>query len=108
MSQCVFFSKEGKGFFEFFKNFAVFNVFPLRVHKIVNQMGIFTIRVPLFGHKTRVLSFCYLLNINLNEINLSEGYWIIQIMIIFMVVVIFHMCMSLCINILVKNQKCKK
>jgi hypothetical protein len=26
-------------------------------------------------------------------INLSERYWIIQIMIIFMVVVIFHMCM---------------
>jgi hypothetical protein len=30
---------------------------------------------------------------NLNGINLSEKYWIIQIMIIFMMVVVFHMCM---------------
>jgi len=45
---------------------------------------------------------------NLNGINLSERYCTIQIMIIFMVVVIFHMFMWLCINILVKNQQCKK
>jgi hypothetical protein len=29
---------------------------------------------------------------HLNGINLSERYWIIQIMKIFMVVVVFHMC----------------
>jgi len=30
---------------------------------------------------------------NLHEINLNGKYWIIQIILIFMVVVIFHMCM---------------
>jgi hypothetical protein len=108
MSQCVFLSKEGKGFFENFLNFAVFNVFPLRVHKIVNQMGIFTIKVPLFGHKTWVLSFCYLLNIkskwnkfkwrildNSNYDHFHGGGDFSH------VYVIMH-------KYLVKNQKCKK
>jgi hypothetical protein len=45
---------------------------------------------------------------NLYGINLNEKYWIIQIIQIFMVVVIFCIHMYLSINILVKNQKCKK
>jgi len=45
---------------------------------------------------------------NLYGINLNGKYWVIQIIQIFMVVVIFCMHMYLSINILVKNQKCKK
>jgi hypothetical protein len=45
---------------------------------------------------------------NLYGINLNEKYWIIQIIQNFMVVVIFCIHMYLSINILVKNQKCKK
>jgi hypothetical protein len=48
--------------------------------------------VLLFGHKTQGLCFCYIPN-SLHGINLSAKYWIIQIMLIFMVMVIFQMCM---------------
>ncbi len=52
--------------------------------------GIFANKVPLFGCRTQGLCFCYLPNINVHGIILSEKYWIIQITMICMVM-IFHM-----------------
>jgi hypothetical protein len=49
--------------------------------------------VPLFGHKLKDFVFVVFQILNLHGINLNETYWIIQIMIICMVVVICHMCM---------------
>jgi hypothetical protein len=64
-------------------------------------MGVFKIRV---GHKTQRFCFCYFPNIKLKWNKLNEKYWIIQIMIIYMVV-IFHMHIYLCINILIKKNE---
>jgi uncharacterized membrane protein YsdA (DUF1294 family) len=55
-------------------------------------MGTFMVGVLFFGHKTQQLVFQYLP---------SEKNCIIEIIIICMVVVIFHMHTQLCINILV-------
>jgi hypothetical protein len=49
--------------------------------------------VLTFGHRTQGLFLAIFQIQNLHGINLSEKYWIIQIMLIFMVLVIFHMCM---------------
>jgi hypothetical protein len=51
------------------------------------------VRILLFGHRTQGNFFCYLSNIKYIWNNLSAKYWITQIMLIFMVVVIFHMCL---------------
>jgi hypothetical protein len=53
--------------------------------------SIFTIKVPLFEHMTKRLCFCYFPNIESLWNKFKWKYWIIQIMIICMVVVIFHM-----------------
>jgi hypothetical protein len=45
------------------------------------------VMVLLFDHKTQRVFFL----LSLHGINLSSKYWIIQIMLIFMVVVIFHL-----------------
>ncbi len=57
------------------------------------MMSIFTIKVTFFRHKTQGFCFCYLSNIKFKWNKFKWKYWIIQIMIICMVVVIFHMCM---------------
>ncbi len=66
----------------------------LRTHvkeeKIV-MISIFIIKVTFFGHKTQGFFFCYLSNIKSKWNKLKWKYWIIQIMIICMMVVIFHM-----------------
>ncbi len=54
------------------------------------SLNTFIIKVLLFGHKTQGLCFDIFQIQNLHGINSSEKYWIIQIMLIFMVVMIFH------------------
>jgi hypothetical protein len=75
----------------------------------INQMGIFTIKVPLFRHRFQRLCFCYLPNTkskwnkfkweilnNSNYDNFRDGGGF------------SHLYVIICINILLKNQKCKK
>jgi hypothetical protein len=64
------------------------------VGNYIDGLGGFTIKLPLFHHRLKDFVFVIFQMKNLNGINLSEIYWIIQIMIIFMVVVVvFHICM---------------
>jgi hypothetical protein len=64
--------------------------------------SIFTIKVPLFWHMTQRLGFCYFPNIKSLWNKFKWKYWIIQIMIICMVVVIFH------VHIIMYKYFCKK
>jgi hypothetical protein len=51
------------------------------------------VRVLLFGHKIQRLIFLLSSKYkNLHGINLNSKYWIIQIMLIFMALVNFHLC----------------
>jgi hypothetical protein len=59
--------------------------------------------LPFLDKRLKDFVFAIFQMYNLNGTNLSERYWIIQSMIIFMVVVIFHICMWLCINIWLKK-----
>jgi len=72
---------------------------PLNEHITLKQMpkqkkpimGIFTIKVHhFFTTKFKDFVFAIFQIQNLNGINLIERYWIIQIMINFMMVVVFH------------------